>query len=303
MAEIITRSENGYDEIYGEVLRLIPIYSHEWTNYNNSDPGITVLQSLAQLALWQNNSIREPNLEIAEKLLALLSLKEGKCTPAKVTVGLSGGLRLLPQGTQLFSSGSCYESCEEENLYGGGINMLCTRTAGNEITDLSYLLYSGISSFVYPFGEKPSRGMEFYIGLDNPLQIGDKLKIYLEFTDASNKRVPFEENNSIEFAKLQWEYYTEKGFKKAEVSDSTFAFMRSGAVVLPIEEKMAEFDIIGRSNFCIKVTLLQQQYDFSPRLCNIFSNPVVFEQKQTMAKRLLFSYFPHGENNFLVRRS
>src|SRR4051794_19704883 len=39
-----------YDRIVAELVRRIPVYSPEWTDYNDSDPGITLIQLFAYLA-------------------------------------------------------------------------------------------------------------------------------------------------------------------------------------------------------------------------------------------------------------
>jgi hypothetical protein len=39
-----------YDEIVKELMKRIPVYTPEWTEYNRADPGITMLELLALLA-------------------------------------------------------------------------------------------------------------------------------------------------------------------------------------------------------------------------------------------------------------
>src|SRR5262245_26104320 len=48
--------ESGYEELLAEVLRRIPVHSPEWTDFNESDPGVMLVELFAFLGeslLWQ----------------------------------------------------------------------------------------------------------------------------------------------------------------------------------------------------------------------------------------------------------
>ena len=46
MLEYISSERKTYDERYEEAISHIPLYTKDWTNYNPSDPGITILEVL-----------------------------------------------------------------------------------------------------------------------------------------------------------------------------------------------------------------------------------------------------------------
>ena len=46
-----------YDERMEDVMREIPIRSSEWTNYNASDPGITILENMTAFTALQGSEI------------------------------------------------------------------------------------------------------------------------------------------------------------------------------------------------------------------------------------------------------
>ncbi len=49
-------TSRNYETLLGEILKRIPVYSPEWTDFNDSDPGVTLLELFAFLAdtlLWQ----------------------------------------------------------------------------------------------------------------------------------------------------------------------------------------------------------------------------------------------------------
>ena len=48
--------ERSYKELRDELVRRIPVYSPEWTDFNESDPGVTLVELFTFLAdslLWQ----------------------------------------------------------------------------------------------------------------------------------------------------------------------------------------------------------------------------------------------------------
>lgn len=64
--------DRTYEDLVAEALRLIPNYAPEWTNYNPSDPGITLIEMFAYLTemlLYRQNRITDDNLHTFLRLL------------------------------------------------------------------------------------------------------------------------------------------------------------------------------------------------------------------------------------------
>ncbi|MGA1839274.1 MAG: putative baseplate assembly protein [bacterium] len=93
----------NYDEIFAETLARIPVHNPEWTNFNDSDPGITILQLFAFMTenlLYRCNLIPERN---RKKFLKLLGIPMQAPSPAQGIVTFSN-----PRGplkTMTISSG------------------------------------------------------------------------------------------------------------------------------------------------------------------------------------------------------
>ena len=63
-----------YDEVLEDLIRRIPVHAPEWTDYNDSDPGITLLQLFSHLAEqvgYRLNRIPEKNHIELLKLLGV----------------------------------------------------------------------------------------------------------------------------------------------------------------------------------------------------------------------------------------
>jgi hypothetical protein len=71
MLSSINLNDKSYEDLIAEALRQIPLYSGEWTNFNRSDPGITILQNFSAFNALQQSYINEMTDEIRRALLRL----------------------------------------------------------------------------------------------------------------------------------------------------------------------------------------------------------------------------------------
>ena len=71
---IPTIDDRRYQDLLDEALARIPVHNPEWTNFNKSDPGVTLIEVFAFLAeniLYRSNQIPERN---RLKFLSLLGV-------------------------------------------------------------------------------------------------------------------------------------------------------------------------------------------------------------------------------------
>lgn len=79
--------DRRYDDLFGELRRRIPVYNPAWTDYNDSDPGITLLQLFAFMTegtLFRLNQIPEAT---QLTFLRLLDIALRPATPARCLLG------------------------------------------------------------------------------------------------------------------------------------------------------------------------------------------------------------------------
>src|SRR5262249_28584640 len=77
-----------FDRTVEELVRRIPVYAPEWTDHNDSDPGITMIQLVAYLAEqvgYRLNRIPEKN---HVELLKLLGIRLEPATAARTRLAL-----------------------------------------------------------------------------------------------------------------------------------------------------------------------------------------------------------------------
>jgi len=78
-----------YEELRAEALRRIPVHTPEWTNFNESDPGVTLIEVFAFLTetlLYRANQIPERN---RRKFLQLLGVPLRPASPARGLVAFA----------------------------------------------------------------------------------------------------------------------------------------------------------------------------------------------------------------------
>src|SRR5947208_12106646 len=85
--------DRRYQDLLNEALARIPVHNPEWTNFNRSDPGVTLIEVFAFLTetlLYRANQIPERN---RRKFLSLLGvpLQPGSASRGIVTISNDRG--------------------------------------------------------------------------------------------------------------------------------------------------------------------------------------------------------------------
>jgi hypothetical protein len=90
--------DRDYETLRGEILRRTPVYSPEWTIFNNSDPGITLVELFAFLIdslLWQIDERQRQRrrrrrvgfLVVGTAGIGLFLWTWARCEPCKASAG------------------------------------------------------------------------------------------------------------------------------------------------------------------------------------------------------------------------
>src|SRR4029077_5699844 len=94
-----TLDNRSYEQLKQELLRRIPVYDREWTDHNESDPGIALLELFAYLGeslLYRFNQIPDST---RVEFLRMLGVQPRPAEPATVlltaTTELPAGVQML----------------------------------------------------------------------------------------------------------------------------------------------------------------------------------------------------------------
>ncbi|MFG6367619.1 MAG: hypothetical protein K1W16_04215 [Lachnospiraceae bacterium] len=292
MLSDINLDDKGYDRIREEAIARISLYSKEWTNYNISDPGITILENFSAFMALQQSEINEIPEKIKLRLLALAGFtpKEGRCARAYLLPEHIETPYLPPACMKLHTQDICFEleQCaviKEMRLLSvcvGDNNLILNQT--NYQTAL--LSRYGVKGGVPLFGEQPTGGETVLLTLSDIPQAGQKVAFYIELAQQF-ARNPVESLNGKfyenPFAEVQWTIRTQKGNVPLPVEDGTYGFLQSGYVAFTIEEKLYRNlakDFV-ENEYQIQVTLLRADYDIIPRIQRICGLLIPAVQRDT----------------------
>lgn len=105
--------DRSFDDLMKEVQSLIPIYNKEWTNFNPSDPGITLLELfawLSEMVIYRTNQVPEENYR---KFLELIGIE--LATGESIESGIGRGLESISERYRAITSDD-YEFLANERM-------------------------------------------------------------------------------------------------------------------------------------------------------------------------------------------
>ncbi|MBQ3104415.1 MAG: hypothetical protein IJC59_00975, partial [Lachnospiraceae bacterium] len=286
MLNRLNLDDRTYQEIESDAIYHIPREYPEWTNYNPSDPGITLIQLFSWLKEVQQYHLSQLSDRKRRKYLRLLGMEAGHILPSEGAVSVepkeAAGSRMLPlpRGCRFYAGDMAFETTEKEWIY--PIRLTGSYMVQKENASRYYNIGNEFEKQMklYPFGEEPEAGNQCYFVLDRPLSHEWKTDIYFAVrTEYEVRRNPIKEG-FIPLAMLRWEYPGKSGWREMEVeSDETYAFLQSGKVRLHIPEAMEPDTETGV--WQIRVTLEENYYDVPPLIENVYLNEITVRQQYT----------------------
>lgn len=272
-----------YEELMEENLSKIPIYSDEWTNYNPSDPGITILENLSALQIIQQKQMDEIPNAVKAKLMQLLGYTARQSSGAKVYLepqGLKEALH-IPADQRYMVGNISFETTLARRMTASHI-IGVYRKDEKGFCNCSHILEKDMTISALAFGKQPRQGNQIYIIMDTPLEPGEQGTVYIE-TSSPFVRNPFEEGQEELFSSLKWECYTVNGFTRMQVADETHGFLMDGYIqVTQPSEEAALYRDGEIEGYVWRATLERAEYDSAPVIKSMtgFLFPVI--QKETL---------------------
>lgn len=283
MLNSVNLDDKTYQDLMAEALNKIPLYSREWTNFNRSDPGITILQNLTAFQVLQQSLINQVTDDIRRKLLELVGYRAHTNRAATVLLQAPEGerLRLPPQYS--LTLGSLGFETEDEVDQGGWSLGEAYVVQGEHYQEISYLLDTlTVSAAV--FGPRPAAGMSLCCILDGVPEANRPITLWAQCPE-DDVRNPFPAQGGPVFARTRWQYYTQEGWQDATAVDETRGFLVSGAITLTLDKgEPAVFTGAPVQGCALRCLLEESGYDRPPRLLTLSANLFPVRQWQTRAK-------------------
>ena len=289
-----TLQNKTYEDLIQEARTQIPLYSKEWTNYNPSDPGVTILENISAYTILQQAYMGETTNATKEKLFALLGYNRRAGKNARVMLEALNVQRpvTIPSGQRFMVGDISYETNKEFNLNGNRILGVYGKN-DEEITDYSILTDKDIPLELAVFTNEPEKGMELYIVIDSSTDLPEEINLYINVSEYGHRN-KFKGGNL--FAEIKWQYYTDSGFTDAKCKDNTGCFLSSGEIRFKLQnDKLAVYDELPQAGYVIRGVLTKAKYDIAPRIKNI--SGFLFEVWQKETKAICYTYSKKKEIN------
>lgn len=292
--------DRGFEDLVAEVRSLIPRYLPEFTNHNESDPGITLLELFAwytDLLLYRVNQV--PDLH-AVKLLQLLGVTPAPGTPAVVDLTFTTAKPdldpVVPAGTQASAQGAdgkpvVFELPQGFTAIGRPLAAVQTFD-GAAYRDVTTANATDGQSFT-PYGAHPAPGNALLLGFGGPAPC-TAAPITLMCYAADAGPVGFVQAGAAVLpppSVAAYEFFDGVGWQPLGVErDDTGGFTRSGRLVVFGPGTRASLAAVGQVStplYWLRIRMTSGGYDRAPALDRISPNTVTARAAVTVRDEVL----------------
>jgi len=300
--------DHSYDSIVAEMRSRISRYTPEWqpiwSDLNDSDPGVTMVQVFAwlgEMLAYRMNQV--PALNYL-KFLQLLGVELRPAEPAQVQItfpmkpGFAKPTTIVPLGTQVIA--------ETE---GGGPPLVFEATKALTVLQprlTAVLAYDGTLSYesvteanqnatsFRPFGPTASAGSALLLGFDATAAFpATELTLYVWAAEAGRRAAVtcgLGATPSYTSATVRWSGWN--GFDWTPLTllkDDTLAFTRSGEIVLRTPEGLATTVVPPEPGALhwLRAELVTSKYERPPVLQALRTNTMTLTQMETVKDEVL----------------
>ncbi|MGN1341308.1 MAG: baseplate J/gp47 family protein [Oscillospiraceae bacterium] len=284
MIRLPNLDDQKYSDIVEAAKRRIPVIFPEWTDFNEHDPGITVIEVFAWLKEMQQYYLNKISDQSRADMFRLLGIEMRRTAPASVMVSFDGAApEVVPAGTRVSTAdGIEFVNPSEYTRPEFSIEKVVLENSGSAV-DITDIARDPDSTF-YPFGMKLFAGSRaLYIGLSEGCKSAGLL---FDVED----RLPVKRSRPVEGSVpprgIVWEYSTANGYKPCvSVKDDTFALSFSGGVTLELGADFSPSDNGGRTpGLCwIRARLTDSGCEDMPQLRRIYCGGMQLVQKKRLA--------------------
>jgi predicted phage baseplate assembly protein len=261
--------DRDFDQLVDEARRRIAQYAPEWTDLNDSDPGMALVQLFAHMTeqiIHRVNQVPERNYV---KFLRLLGLQQPPARPAFADVTFipePGGPILVPRGWQLEAESATggdpitFETESDLAVAGLPLAHVLVGSVGAQPTLVTALNVPGDDPIPI-LGLDPIVGNAFYLGFGPadvaaPHPFGSELRLRFWLPEPDRERViaPLRTAPAVSSAGLVWEFLPATGEPWRPVSlikDETVGFTREGYVLLEPPPAIASSPLPGSPDSCM----------------------------------------------------
>jgi predicted phage baseplate assembly protein len=299
-----TLDDRTFEDLFEQARSLIPRYAPEWTDNNETDPGIAMLQLQAWFAeqlIYRLNQV--PDLNYI-KFLQLLGIDVEPASPARVDVTFTttgpGIDAIVPSGTQVATSGGgsggppvVFELEQALSVVGAPLTALQVFDSFSyrDVTTANSATGQGFA----PFGPNAQPSSALMFGFSAPGPFTDQT-ITLMLYPQQPLAVPVVEAQLDVVAvpppvTLAYEYWDGASWDALQlVLDSTWGLLRQGPIMFSAPAggpAAAALGTVTQSLYWLRVRLTNTGYDQIPTLTQVLPNTASVIQATTITQEVL----------------
>lgn len=296
MIEIKNLNNIPLEEIFDDAKDYTLYQNSEWTNLQESDPGITILEMFSWLKYVQHEYLNRISDSVKLKFLKLLDVfpyaNNGSTTLIEAS-NIENTVE-LPVRSKFKSRSMIFENLYQQAVIKAKILSVVFENPEFKYQE-EYYKFDGKKSF-FLFGKDTTRGNKedeirsFTINFDSSLPKNSIVNLYFSVHESGGQtRNPITDEDTFEsMAKVRWEYYGNKNGKddwyELEIlKDETYNFLFSGIIKIRLDSEMIPID----QEYKIRVVLEYDEYDYPPRVDNILTNVFKVVQNNTRCQNIV----------------
>ena len=282
MIRLPNLDDQTYEDIVETARRRVIQYFPEWTNFNPSDPGLTIIELFAWLKEMQQYHLNRMTRDGILACLRLLGLSPLKAAPAELTAVFrqEEPFRITAGCPFVTDDGLLFETYAPVTVGGASISAVWI-DAGGGLDGLSGAV-NNQELAIEPFGPDEREGACLYIGFSEPVM--PELRLYFEIYNAyAIARTPF--GDDLEPARdIEWEYGPDF-CSVAAVADMTRGFSVSGDVTIKIDGEWPASKPAQEMPECcwLRARLKRRGAEESPRIMSFFKDFTTLYQIETLS--------------------
>ena len=302
--------QRSYDSLLEEARNLLPAVAPAWTDYNASDPGITLIELLAYLTEIGSYRLNRVTPQQRRAWLRMLGYTVAPAGIARSPLVLNAGTPIrLPRGVQVSDTTGAmvFQTASRLDVHPATLKAMLTSHPAGQWQDHGSHLDTLVPGYA-PLGEDPQPDDALYLGFDQPLEGEDsRIRLFVFGENPSADQATWQALIQEERAarrerraacphgeakagdlwqhygvRLAWEYYGADGDWHAVpgLRDRTRGLSLSGAVSFSglAKNSHARSDTPGYPDiYYLRCRLLRGAYDQAPRIRGVHINTVMAE--------------------------
>ncbi|MDJ0835181.1 MAG: hypothetical protein QNK37_01620 [Acidobacteriota bacterium] len=274
--------DTPYEVLTTGALKALPKRAPEWTEYNASDPGVTVVELLAALAEQQMYYVNRLRPAYTVQFLKLLGTAPRPARPTRLRITVDPDAAPeeplpAPKHTRFRAGTRFFESEESCRLPAPKVTALFRQTPNGYLNCLNL-------ADILPFGRMGQVDQIFYIGFDRPPEGPLHLDLDLASGPAPEDEPAFTWRAAHD-ALLLWEAATADGWQiVAPLEDTTRQLSWSGRIRFPAVNDLQKRTVlpIREPFYYLRVSLVRAGFDQTPVITGLGLNEWYLEERETL---------------------